>query len=235
MCFGLLGPFQTKIVYPQTKQEQPQDRKTIFETLSLPVAKIRSPVAIQAPTNGMAITPKKQGRPGGHGCLEEGRLGVPGQVWKSGSSGSCRLLLHFLGKIAVQEMSGKTPGSPRHPSSRHPRPKARKIRANVRVAPVRLGDGLPMGLFERFWFLFLGLCRAKMSDSLLRLGWHVCRTELPQNVSSFKTKRRKNNAKYQGRASPAFSKPCLCVSDTHHFRHFRRCRGRDERNPCFTG
>ena len=32
-------------------------------------------------------------------------------VWefqaKSGSSSSCRLFLHFLGKIAVQEMSGK--------------------------------------------------------------------------------------------------------------------------------
>ena len=26
---------------------------------------------------------------------------------KSGSSGSCRLFLHFLGKIAVQEMSGR--------------------------------------------------------------------------------------------------------------------------------
>ena len=47
-------------------------------------------------------------------------------VWefqvKSGSSGSCRLFLHFLGKIADQEMSGKTPRSPRHPCSRHPRP-----------------------------------------------------------------------------------------------------------------
>ena len=47
-------------------------------------------------------------------------------VWefqaKSGSSGSCRLFLHFLGKIAVRKMSGRTPGSPRHPSSRHPRP-----------------------------------------------------------------------------------------------------------------
>ena len=47
-------------------------------------------------------------------------------VWefqaKSGSLGSCRLFLHFLGTIAVQEMSGTTPGSPRHPSSRHPRP-----------------------------------------------------------------------------------------------------------------
>ena len=28
----------------------------------------------------------------------------------------------FLGKIAVQKMSGRTPGSPRHPSCRHPRP-----------------------------------------------------------------------------------------------------------------
>ena len=47
-------------------------------------------------------------------------------VWefqaKSGSSGSCRLFLHFLGKIAVRKMSGSTPGSPRHPSCRHPRP-----------------------------------------------------------------------------------------------------------------
>ena len=39
-----------------------------------------------------------------------------------GSSGSYRFFLHFLGKIAVQEMSGKMPGTPRHPSSRHPRP-----------------------------------------------------------------------------------------------------------------
>ena len=47
-------------------------------------------------------------------------------VWefqaKSGSSGSCRLFLHFLRKIAVRKMSGRTPGSPRHPSCRHPRP-----------------------------------------------------------------------------------------------------------------
>ena len=46
-------------------------------------------------------------------------------VWeiqaKSGSSGSCPLFLHFLGKTPVQKMSGRTPGSPRHPSSRHPR------------------------------------------------------------------------------------------------------------------
>ena len=42
------------------------------------------------------------------------------------------LILHFLGKIAVQKMSGKTPGSPRHPSSRHPRP----------------SDGRPPGYFR---------------------------------------------------------------------------------------
>ena len=35
---------------PEVKQKQPQERKTVFETLSLPVAKILSPVARQAPT-----------------------------------------------------------------------------------------------------------------------------------------------------------------------------------------
>ena len=45
---------------------------------------------------------------------------------KSGSSGSCRLFLHFLGTMAVQKLSGKAPGSPRprHPSSRRPQPSA---------------------------------------------------------------------------------------------------------------
>ena len=38
------------IVCPEIKQKQPQDRKTIFETLSVPVAKILSPVARKAPT-----------------------------------------------------------------------------------------------------------------------------------------------------------------------------------------
>ena len=41
---------------------------------------------------------------------------------KSGSSGSCSLFRHFVGKIAVLKMFGKVSGSPRHPSSRHPRP-----------------------------------------------------------------------------------------------------------------
>ena len=50
ICFGLLGPFQTMILCPELKQKQPKDRKTSFETLSLPVAKILSPVARQAPT-----------------------------------------------------------------------------------------------------------------------------------------------------------------------------------------
>ena len=38
---------------------------------------------------------------------------------KSGSSGSCRLFLRFLGKIAVPKVSGKAPGSPRHPLRAH--------------------------------------------------------------------------------------------------------------------
>ena len=38
------------IVCPEIKQEQPQDCKTFFEILSLPVAKILSPVERQAPT-----------------------------------------------------------------------------------------------------------------------------------------------------------------------------------------
>ena len=38
------------IVCTEIKQKQSQDRKTIFETLSLPVAKILSPVVRQAPT-----------------------------------------------------------------------------------------------------------------------------------------------------------------------------------------
>ena len=37
-------------VCPEIKQKQSRDRKTIFETPSLPVAKILSPVARQAPT-----------------------------------------------------------------------------------------------------------------------------------------------------------------------------------------
>ena len=39
----------------------------------------------------------------------------------------------------------------------------------------------------------------------------------------------------QRRTNPAFSKPCLCLSDTRHFRHLRRFRGSEERSPCFQG
>ena len=61
-------------------------------------------------------------------------------VWEfqamSGSSGSCRLFLHFLGKRAVQKISGKTLASPRHPSSRHPRPSELR---HVGRGPIKLG------------------------------------------------------------------------------------------------
>ena len=81
-------------------------------------------------------------------------------VWefqaKSGCSGSCRLFLHFLGKIAVQKLSGRRPGSPRHPSSRHPRPSVivlpkatcKKISWQARVSLTIFGC--------EFWFF--GLC-----------------------------------------------------------------------------
>ena len=41
---------------------------------------------------------------GGRGCLEEGRLGVPGQVWEFRF---LPLLPSIIREIAVQEMSGK--------------------------------------------------------------------------------------------------------------------------------
>ena len=37
----------------------------------------------------------------------------------------------------------------------------------------------------------------------------------------------------QGRTNPAFSKPCLFLSETRHFRHFRRFRWSEEPSPCF--
>ena len=51
ICFGFLGLFQTMIASTEIRpKKQAQDRKTHFETVSLPVAKILSPVARQAPT-----------------------------------------------------------------------------------------------------------------------------------------------------------------------------------------
>ena len=53
---------------------------------------------------------------GGRGCLGEGRLGLPCRVWELRSLPS---FPSFPREIAIQTMSGKTPGSPRHPSTRH--------------------------------------------------------------------------------------------------------------------
>ena len=59
-------------------------------------------------------------------CLAPREDRVVADVWdkdvwefqaKSGSSGACRFFLYFLGKIAVQEMSGKRLEFPRHPFS----------------------------------------------------------------------------------------------------------------------
>ena len=36
-----------------------------------------------------------------------------------------------------------------------------------------------------------------------------------------------------GERQTQLSKPCLCLSDTHHFHHFCRFQGSEERSPCF--
>ena len=48
--FWASGALSNHVCMPEIKQKQPQSRKTVSETLSLPVAKILSPVARQAPT-----------------------------------------------------------------------------------------------------------------------------------------------------------------------------------------
>ena len=48
-------------------------------------------------------------------------------------------LIHFLGTIAVQKMSGKTPGSSRHPSSRHPWPSEGKRPIKVGKRAIKEG------------------------------------------------------------------------------------------------
>ena len=74
---------------------------------------------------------------GGRGCLEEGRLGVPGQVWEF------RFLPSFPSFPRENRSSRsvwETPGSPRPPSSRHPRPSEcrRLLEALVDSMSVRL-------------------------------------------------------------------------------------------------
>ena len=58
------------------------------------------------------------------------------------------VFLHFLGKIEFQNMSGKTPGTPRQPSSRHPRPS--EIKPSWWVARLRLSS-IPSKWRRRVW------------------------------------------------------------------------------------
>ena len=73
----------------------------------------------QSDTAPFGATHRTQVVSGDRGRLGEGRLGVRQVSWEFRFLPS---FPYFLGKVAVQEISGKTPGSPRHPSSRHPRP-----------------------------------------------------------------------------------------------------------------
>ena len=53
----------SRFLMPEIKQKQPQDRKTILETLSLPVAKVLSPLARQAPTKDFLGDPLRDPKP----------------------------------------------------------------------------------------------------------------------------------------------------------------------------
>ena len=75
---------------------------------------------------------------GGRGYLGEGRLGLPGQVWE------LRFLPSFPSfsrETRSSNISGKTPGSPRHPSSRHPRPSHTKRFLKDKLSAQQLSAG----------------------------------------------------------------------------------------------
>ena len=83
------------------------------------------------------------------------------------------------------------------------------------------------------------LRRTEGEERILQL-LHVLQTSTSGSCSKplryefdFTIRYANNYAMVQGRANPTFSKPCLCLSDTRHFRHFRRFRGSEEQSPCF--
>ena len=89
---------------------------------------------------------------------------------KSGSSGSCRLFQHFLGKIAVPKMSGKTPGSPRHPSSRHPRPSEMETQRPTQNPEIPKKRRVYVNFFEKFarTFAFVPVTRVRNPTELVQ-------------------------------------------------------------------
>ena len=121
-------------------------------------------------------------------------------VWefqaKSGSSGSCRLFLHFLWKIAVQEMSGKTPRSPRHPSSRHPRssegpgwpPKIQEIAKKYQIVTF----GPPKGPFPDL--LFLAFFGKRQGKAPKKQGFFVLAEPLKSLRKKGKTHKKTRNS-----------------------------------------
>ena len=62
----------------------------------------------------------------------------------------------------------------------------------------------------------------------------ICWLFLALSVGLFS--KEEDSREWANRASSGnrfFSKPCLCLSDTRHFRHFRPFQGSEERSPCF--
>ena len=74
------------------------------------------------------------------------------------------VFLHFPGKFAVQKMSGRTPGGPRHPSSRHPR-----ACNNNSICGSDMGLPLGPGLLNCLWYGTLVLRQRVLLEELLDL------------------------------------------------------------------
>ena len=107
------------IVCPEIKQKHPQDRKSIFETLSLPVAKILPHVPRQAPTKSMNSTADVGAAEHTRDCNKarnranfERRFGLGASSSSSSSSSASSpwLLLLYVCEHFCQQPSLKTLG-----------------------------------------------------------------------------------------------------------------------------
>ena len=81
------------------------------------------------------------------------------------------------------------------------------------------------------WRIFSEMIRSSAQKSELQAKSRSFRAEV--RVTAGETPSEQNRPENQGRTNQAFAKPCLFLSDTLHFRHFRRFRGSEERSPCF--
>ena len=77
------------------------------------------------------------------------------------------------------------------------------------------------------------LLRSKYLESKLFALGPVQSSSCREGSETWAAELRLQGALFSGKNKPGFSKPCLFLSDTRHFRRFRRFRGSEERSPCF--